>query len=355
MGNDIFSVFVEKKKSMILEYASIFFKYTVNDKSKITKTLSNIIDVYVEKFYFTRTNDYTYLNNYYDLEKSKDILLKDTILSTLYFYRDNNLEGKIEKDKATIVLISNVLYLGISLSNSCFKNYTADASMLLEQFFNKYKSKIRIKIENTEKEFHQELNIALKRDLNSVKKAFKCFENINYTIELKKILDSNQNYFVDLKYEIKSLAKYNKKDIDNVINKNLKAELALITLEQTSLKVAYNYLSGLIEHKYFVKVPIEMFEKQKYIKLVNDIFKAEQLKENIVFVFSFDDVIDSKKILTSIKESNYLTAINNVGTLKINRNTFDNFDYAFVNSQFLELYDGYQEIWYAKGIKFIIG
>ena len=51
MGNDIFSVFVEKKKSMILEYASIFFKYTVNDKSKITKTLSNIIDVYVEKDY----------------------------------------------------------------------------------------------------------------------------------------------------------------------------------------------------------------------------------------------------------------------------------------------------------------
>lgn len=355
MGNDIFSVFIEKKKNMILEYASIFFKYTVNNKSKITRTLSNIIDIYISEFYFGKSTDYTYLDNYYDLQKSKDILLKETILSTLYFYKNNNLENNIEKDKTTIVLVSNVLYLGITLSNICFKNYLGDADLILEQFFNKYKTKIRIKVEDTEKEFHQELNTLLKKDINTIKKAFKCFENTNYSIELKKILDSNQNYLVELNYDIKLLSKYSSKEIDNVIRKNLKAELTLITLEQTALKVACNYLAGITEHKYFIKAPIEIFEKQKYLKLLNDIFKTEKLKDNIVFVFAFDDVCESKKTLATIKENNYLTAVNNVGTLKINRSTFENFDYAFVSSQFLELYEGYQEIWYAKGIKFIIG
>lgn len=355
MGNDIFSALMEKKKSMILEYASIFFKYTVNEKSKITKTLSNIIDIYINNFYFTRNSDYSYLDKYYDLQKSKDMLLKDTLLSTLYFYRDNNLESKIDRDKATIVLVSNVLYLGIVLSNLCFKNYLGEPSLILEQFCSKYKTRIRIKLEAAEKDFHHELNVIVKRDINSIKKAFKCFENTNYTVDLKKILDSNQNYFVELNYEIKLLSKYSNKEIDNVINKNLKSELALVTLEQTALKVACDYLASLMEHKYFVKVPVELFEKQKYLKMLNEIFKTEKLKDNIVFVFSFDDVNESKKVLATVKESKYLTAINNVGTLKINRNTFDHFDYAFVNAQFLELYEGYQEIWYAKGIKFIIG
>ena len=355
MGNDIFSVFVEKKKNMILEYASLFFKYTVNNKSKITRTLSNIIDIYISKFYFEKSMDYTYLDQYYDLKKSKDVLFKETILSTLYFYKSNNLESKIENDKATIVLVSNVLYLGITLSNLCFKNYLGESDLILEHFFNKYKSKIRIKDEDMELTFRQELSTLLKKDINVIKKAFKCFENTNYSIELKKILDSNQNYLVELNYEIKLLSKYSSKEINNVINKSLKSELALITLEQASLKIARNYLSGVTEHKYFVKTPIEMFEKQKYLKLINDIFKNENLKDNIVLVFSFDDIINSKKTLSSIKENNYLTAVNNVGTLKINHNTFENFDYAFVSSQFLELYEGYQEIWRAKGINFIIG
>lgn len=355
MGNDIFSIFVDKKKNMILEYASVFFKYTINEKRKITKTLSNIIDIYIDKFYLEKSKDYTYLDNFYDLSKSKDILLKETILSTLYFYQNNNLEDKIEKDKTTIILVSNVLYLGISLSDLCFKNYLGESDLLLEQYFNKYKAKIRIKQEDSEKEFHHELNSLVRKDISSIKKAFKCFESTNYNVEFKKILDSNQNHLVELKYDIKLLSKYSVKDINNVIDKNLKVELALITLEQTALKVACNYLAGLIEQKYFVKIPVEMFEKQKNIKLINDIFKSSKLKDNIVLLFSFEDITDSKKIMALIKENEYLTAINNVGTLKINRNTFDNFDYAFVNSQFLELYEGYQEIWRVKGIKFIIG
>jgi len=354
MGSDIFSSIINKKKNMILEYADTIFKYTVSNKNKINKTLSNIIDIYFEIFYLNKENDFTDLYKYFSLQNSKDNLLKETISATIKFYKQNNIEDKIENDKGPIILISNVIYLGIILSDRCFKNYNESADIIIEQFFTKYSSKIRVKFPEFIEEFKKILIIMIKKDMLSIKKAFRIFESTNYSIDARKILDSSNNYLVELNYDVKSLSKYSEKDISNVINNGINGELSLITFEQTSLKVALDFLAGNFVNKYFIQVPIEMFKKQKYIKLIDEIFKIDQLKKHFVLMFSYDDVMDSKKIVENLHDNNFILAVNNVKSLKIHKNSFDNIDYVFVNPQFLEMYDGYQAIWRAKGIEFII-
>lgn len=354
MGNDILSAVINKKKAMILEYANVFFKYTVNNKNKINKTLSNIIDIYIENFYLKEDDDFSDVDKYFSLQKLKDKRLKETIASTIKFYQINNISDKVVDDKSTIIIISNVVYLALNLSDRCFKNYDGNADIIVEQFLNKYNSKIRIKETDLVEEMKKTLVTLTKKDMASIKKAFKLFETTNYTIDVKKMIDYDNQYLVELNYDIKLLSKYDHKEIINALDKNILAEHSIIKLEQTVIKIIYDFLSSNFNNKYFIEMPIEVFEKQKYKKMIDEIFKLDRLKNNIVLLFKYEDALESSKILKELKNNQFILGINKINSLKINKNSFDYIDFIFVNQPFLEMYDGYQEIWSAKGIKFII-
>ena len=354
MGNDIFSSVIEKKKNMILEYSNIFFRFTVDNKNKITKTLSSIIDIYIDTFYLNKENDFSNLDNYFSLQNSKDKLLKETILSTIKFYQMNNIGDKIESYKGTIVVISNVIYLAITLSDKCFKNCNGNVEIILEQFINKYKSKIRLRNNDTIEDLKNALIGYVKRDVTCIKKAMKSFSATNYSIKVQRLFDSDNNYLVELDYELKSLSKYNQTEINQAIVGNIMYDHSIIMLEQTALKIVYDYLSGASDNRYFVPIPFDLFDKQKYKKMIDEIFKNKKLKDKIVILLDYEDVSSVSKKLSHLKEEGFLFGTYKVNSLKMNRNSFDNLDFVLVNSQFLEMYDGYQEIWKAKGVKFII-
>ena len=354
MGNDIFLAFINKKKNMTLEYANTFFKYTVNNKNKINKTLSNIIELYIELFYLQENEDFSDVDKYFSLQNSKDKLLKEVIASTIKFYQVNNIEDKINGDKATIIIISNVVYLSLSLSERCFKNYNGTAEIIVEQFLNKYSSKIRIKDTTSSEEMKIALTSFVKKDMNSIKKAFKLFETTNYSLDIKRLMDYDSKYLVELNYDIKLLKKYNKKEIRSVLDKGINLDHSIIMIEQILLKIVYDFFISNIDNQYFIKLPIEIFEKQKYKKLIDEMFKIDKLKEMIVLVFKHDDVLESIDTLEQLKNSKFNLGITNVNSLKIKKSSFDNFDFVFASQSFLDMHEGYQEIWSAKGIKFII-
>lgn len=354
MGNDIFTVFIVNKKNMILEYANTFFRYTVNNRNKINKTLSSIIDIYLNVFYLNKSQNFTDLNKYFALQNSKDIILKEVMTSTIKFYQVNNLVEKIEKDKSTIIILSNVIYLAVNLSERILKNNNANIDIVIEQFINKYNSKIRVKSDDDLNNLKQDLISSAKKSVNSWHKALKLFDTTNYTINIKRISEYHRQYEISLTYDIKQLSKYTDREIKLAIDKNITLNHAIILLEQTVIRIIKDYLIGNHENKYFIKLPLEIFEKQKYRKMIDDIFKTTILKKNIVILFEHKDVLNSSKVLKSIKDENFSLALTAVDSLKVKVHSFDHFDYVFISQQLLELFDGYQEIWNAKGISFII-
>lgn len=353
MGNDIFLTIINKKKSMLLEYANIFFEHTVSNKKKITKTLSSIIDIYIDLFYLKHEKDFSDLDKYFPLQNLKDQLLKETILSTIKFYQDNNISDKIIENKSTIILVSNVLYLAIVLSNKCFSDYDRSADMIVEQFLSKYRAKIRIKDIDKINQLKLVLMSATKKDINSIKKAFKLFNSTNYYIDMKSILGHDSHYLVEFNYDVKMLSKYSKKEIDLALKKNIDLELSIITLEQVIIKISCDYLSGNYSNKYLVKMPIEVFEKQKYSKAIEEMFSLDVIKNNIVFLFEHD-MIGDVKTLAKLKNSGFSLGLHKINFLKVKAKSFDNVEYVLAPSNFLEIYENYQDTWKAKAIKFII-
>ena len=194
------------------------------------------------------------------------------------------------------------------------------------------------------------------RELKETKKFNRAIGTLgggNHFIEID-VDEDNNKYLVEPIYDIKLLSKYSDNEIDSAIDKNIILEHSIISLEQTILKVVYDFLKGIHNTQYFLEMPIEIFERQKYSKILSEIFKIECIKKNVVVVLKHDDIVENKDTIASLKRQNYVLALNHIDILKVNEQSFTNFDYLFVNQQFLETHEGYQEIWRAQGINFII-
>ena len=88
-------------------------------------------------------------------------------------------------------------------------------------------------------------------------------------------------------------------------------------------------------------------------KYIEELFTMPIIKKNVVFLYEHNE-IDDDKVILKLKDEGFNLGIYKVNSLKIHSDCFDNTDYVLVPSHFFEMHDGYQEIWKAKGIKFII-
>lgn len=353
MGNDIFSNFINKNKIMNLRFAEIFFKYTVHDKNKLNKSLEKIIDIYTNLFYYVKLHEIEELDNYFLMKNSNDTLLKETLLSTVLFYKENNLENKIESDIGTIIILSNTVYLSLILGD--INNSDEDLVLYVNSFFNKYKNKIRIKEEDRIEELKKELVVALKEEFNQFKKFFKLFSGMQYSVETEQILDYDGGYLVNLLYDIKMLSKFSLKEIEQTKNnRGINLDNSIITLELTMFKIIQDVIKGNINNKYFIQVDVSLFEKQKYRQAVDTIFSNNILKDKIIFIFNYDNIKGHNKILEDVKNFGYQLAVNKINNINVSKNSFDNLKYIFVSHNFLEYYEGYLDIWKAKNIIIIV-
>ena len=88
MENDIISVFLNRKKQNISNYACVFAQYALNNNVKLNKIISKIVDIYVNNYYLQKNLDFELLNKYFETKESNESILKDVLLSSIIFYKN---------------------------------------------------------------------------------------------------------------------------------------------------------------------------------------------------------------------------------------------------------------------------
>ena len=165
MENDLVSLFLFRKKQNVIKYSEIFLKYTLKNKVGLKKIINEIIDIYFDKFYTENNSDYSILSNYFKINDSIESLMKDILVSSILFYKNNDLESQIKSDIKTIIVLSNTIYLCLLLDNKVneYDNYILEVDDRFNTFKTEYISKIKINEEELEN-FTNDLFIQVKKD-----------------------------------------------------------------------------------------------------------------------------------------------------------------------------------------------
>ncbi len=355
MGNDILSAFIERKRKATINASLLFIKYLIDDKAKLNKTIEKIVSIYYRDFYLKGKVNLEELNQYFSVDNLKDDLLKMSLLATIHFYKENEIEDKIKTDIHTIIFLSNALYLSLVLLQVIDKNYERDYQTWFDIFVRKYQSRLKIKEEDKKKEFETELSTFIKKEEGTYRKFFKLLEEGQYQVELEPLLDYSNGYLVRGTYEIKMLSRYSSQEIKQVYQKKeFYLEQFLINVERLSVKCLQEVLMEKDSSKYFLSMPIELLEKEKYLEMLENITKNEKFRSSLVFVFSYKEISRHAKKLKDLSSRGYLLGMKNIEGIEMKLNTFDFVHYVFTTPDFLENHSQNYSLWEDKDIRFIL-
>ncbi len=325
MGNDILSAFIERKRKATIRSSLLFIKYLIDDKAKLNKTIEKIVSIYYRDFYLHEKVNLDELNQYFSTDNVKDDLLKMSLLSTIYFYKENEIEDKIKNDIHTIIFLSNALYLSLVLIQVVDKNYEKDYQTWFDIFVKKYQSRLKITEEGKKKEFETELSNFIKKEVSTYRKFFKLLEDGQYQIELEPLLDYSNGYLVRGIYEIKMLSRYSPQEIRQVYQKKeFYLEQFLINIERLSTNCLQEILTEKTPSKYFL------------------------------FVFSYKEISRHTKKLKDFANKGYALGMKNIEGVEMKQNSFDFIQYIFTTPEFLENHSKSYSLWEDKDIRFIL-
>ena len=356
MENDIISVFLNRKKQNISNYACVFAQYALNNNVKLNKIISKIVDIYVNNYYLQKNLDFELLNKYFETKESNESILKDVLLSSIIFYKNSGLENNIEKDINTIVVLSNLIYLAITFDEYIdeYINGDIELNVRIDKFITKYKSKLKVRAEEYDK-FMEELTSVAKKDCNAFKKFWKCLDNNNYKLEYFQTIKNNNYYFVKYGYDIKLLNKYDPKEVDRVsLSKGIIDDISTIYLEKLSITILKNLLNKNYDDKFFVNFDGDYFNKNKNIINLDRLNNNICTKKCLVFAFDYSTYKKNTNIFKMLRDKGYLLGLRNIpNNVKLNMTMCDLFDYVFINSNLLENYKDLEDVWNLKNINFI--
>lgn len=357
MDNDVISLFLNRKKQNISKYTELLARYTLKNNVRLTKITNKITEIYINNYYLEKNTDFSLLSKYFEINKSKESKIKDVLLSSITFYQNSGLEEQISKDINTIVILSNLIFLGITIDSFTneLKNNDLSIESRVQLFINRYKTKLKIE-ESRIEEFTNELTTLIKKDVTSEKKFWKCLENNNFFIDYYRTLKENNYYIVKPYYEIKMLNRYDSKEVEKTsYTKGIMDDIQTIYLERLSLFILKNLLYEKYNNKFFVSVDGDYFNKNKDIINCDNIFNNNYIKQRVIFMFNYNDCDKFMNVLKSLNSKGYKLGLINIPTqASLTTTTFDLFEYVFIDSDILEKYKDLEEVWKIKNIKFII-
>jgi len=314
--------------------------------------LSNIINIYYDKYYLNKSANYEKINKYINVNSNINYKLKRILLSIIDYYENNNQTDIIKKNEENILYLDILIYIGLKIYDMNFKQL--DEPKKIEKIINNI-------IDNFVKiRFRKDRN--LNKLINNIKDNvldnnyfFNTINKLNKDNSFNKYLKINKNidYFKSIyNYKINSLNKYDEKDINIVFNElNIEEEISKISydlLYYTNFKTLNN------NKKYNYLFPIT-----KNI-LVNNIkyYYAERNKkilDNIKFVINFNELEKDYDFINFIKENNVDLYIEVDKSFETNNyNLFMDIKNIIIPEDFLTLNEKYREIWKDMNINFII-
>lgn len=354
--NDVISLFLNRKIQNISRYTEIFVKYTLKGNVKLHKIINKIIEIYIYNFYLNTNEDYSLLMKYFEVKKTKESLMKDVLSSSLLFYRNSGLEKQIEGDINTIVILSNLIYLALNFDKYTneFNNASLEIEDRINNFFKHFKDKI--KLEDNEQDFLEELKIQVKKDSSAEKKFWKCLINKNFFLQYYRVIKNNNLFLVDYNYDIKMLNRYDKREVNKTrLTKGINDDILTIYLEMLSIFILKDLLSNHFHDYFFINIYADYFNKNKNMTSIENIYNSFSIKKHLVFVFSYDEIKANMSSIKTLHAKGFKLAVTNINNdVSLSTTTFDLFDFVFISSDLYDKYERYHDVWNIKKINFAI-
>lgn len=355
MENDIISLFLNRKKTNISRCTELFIKYNLDEKIKGNKIINKIIEIYTSKFYLKDKEDYSILKKYFKTNEEDDNIMKDILSSSVLFYLNSGLENQIKDDIQTIIMLSDLIYLAVSvdLYTNEFFHKKESIEKRIKNFLDAFQNKINIKPENF-LDFTEELSSYVRKDVHAEKKFWNYLVSNNYFLSYKQCMKNNDYYLVDYNYDIKMLYRYHQDEIDKVVlTKGINDDILTIYLELLCIFILKNLLNQK-DYYYFINIPIDYFDKNKNILNIEAIYSKDISKKHLIFLFDYSKAKENMSAIKTIKAKNFKVAVRNIKEKdKISNHSFDLFDFVYIDSAIYNKYKDLHDIWKVKEINFL--
>ncbi len=356
MENDIISLYLIRRSENVSRYAEIFTKYTLKKDIKLDKTINKIIDIYFNNFFLNRHLDYSLLMKYFEIKKDNESAMKDILMASLLFYQQAGLEKQIDDDINTIVILSNIIFLSVSLDEytSAYRCSSDDVDIRFQEFLDRYRKKLHLSEENMEA-LATELLTRVKKNNSAEKKFWKCLQNNNFKLDYYFYTKNPNYYLVDYAYDIKKLNRYHQDEVLKMSKtKGISDDILTIYIELLSIFILKNLLSKKFDNYFFMDIYSDYFTKNKNFIAVNRILYNAYVRNHFAFVFNYNDIIHNTSVLKMLAAKGYKIAVKNIDDkMKLATNSFDLIDYVFIKKDIYDSYEQFHSIWQVKEIKFI--
>lgn len=297
--------------------------------------------------------------NYINKVSVKNLFIKTYINARYYNLSDNKISGRnlISKIKRAIKDLMDQLikdYKGSdSKYNEIVKMYGQSFTLIvnLEQGRDSI-SDLKVKREFYKKEIVKcfkdweegkvlyavnEIIKIQKKYADTLNYFFEKFKTNMFELNINKVSNIKDMYAVELNHNVSFSKVYSDYIIDKTYNEGIIAEdkiVVLLTL--LSNELIEDMISSDFNKKYVVYIPATLYKKERKLNKILKMVDDEYAKNNIIILLTYEDLLDNKQVIKSIRRQGYKFALAFSKDTVIKRKTISDLyivDYIFVNKK----------------------
>ena len=324
-----------------------------NDTNEINNIITNVVNIYYDKYYLYVLNDYSKIDKYIKFNNKINRKIKNILLAIIDYYENTDDIVTLNTKESSILYLTILIYTSLILYNKDFNLISTPKQIekVVNNIIDNFQS-IRFKREKDLVKLIEDIKdtIINNNKYNNLINSMNKKDSHNMFI---KINEDNELYKILYEYDIKELNNYNELDINIVNNKmNITSILSGISYDLAYV-TSFKLLKEGIKKQLLFKVnKDDIIDKNirdymiKRNKLIND---------NIKFLVDYEDIKDDYDFINTIKEYNidlYIEVNKVVDTN--NYNMFMDIKKIIVPEEFLSTNEKYIEIWKDMNMEFII-
>lgn len=320
MGKNLINEYYLKKKKNILEYAIITKKSIENTYQTLKKIQSEniypIINQYIDDSDFSLERLQPQTIEFLNRNNITHYKFKNIVNYTILYINHDEIKNNIEQFSEEIILISKLLYLAFEMENKIdiLLNEKVTYANVIRNILNEnwkiYNEELTKQILKEEKVLKEKM----KNNITANRNFFKQCKNENFYLTFNKYYtqDEETMYYSKFHYQIKSLNKYKKADIEYQIEKkNLESIFCIIEAEILSMVLLKLVARRQKDFTMIIEIPKQVVETEELLQEIIEKFSNYKVKSKICFMIDYKVAIKNKVALQKIKEKNIQIALNN--------------------------------------------
>ncbi len=324
-----------------------------NDTNEFNNIITNIVNIYYDKYYLYVLNDYSKIDKYIKFNNKINRKIKNILLAIIDYYENTDDVVTLNTKESSILYLTILIYTSLILYNKDFNLISTPKQIekVVNNIIDNFQS-IRFKREKDLVKLIEDIKDIIINN-NKYNNLINSMNNKDSHNMFIKINEDNELYKILYEYDIKELNNYNELDINIVNNKmNITSILSGISYDLAYV-TSFKLLKEGIKKQLLFKV-----KKDDIIdKNIRDymIKRNKIINDNIKFLVDYEDIKDDYDFINTIKDYNidlYIEVNKVVDTN--NYNMFMDIKKIIVPEEFLSTNEKYIEIWKDMNMEFII-